>query len=60
MAAAGATTQEAEYLGRYATVMDTEMLAIALAFEAGQNRIALDSASQGAILNSFTNPRDFN
>lgn len=29
-AAAGATTAEAKYLGRYATVMDAEMLGIAL------------------------------
>ena len=44
---AGATTQNAEYLGRYATVIDTEMNEIALSLEAGNYRVALDS--QGAI-----------
>ena len=46
-AAAGATTTEAEYLGRYATVMDAEMLGIALSLEAHNFTVALDS--QGAM-----------
>ena len=33
-AAAGATTKEAEYLGRCATVMDEELLGISLSLEA--------------------------
>ena len=46
-AAAGATTQSAEYLGQYATVMDAEMLGIAISLETHRFAIALDS--QGAI-----------
>ena len=46
-AAAAASTISPEFLGRYATVMDAEMLAMAMSFEAGSSCVALDS--QGAI-----------
>lgn len=37
---AGANSMEAEYLGQYATVMDAEMLGIAISLEAGHTTIA--------------------
>ena len=57
-AAAGATTHSAEYvyLRRYATVMDAEMLGIALSLEARSFTVALDS--QAAITRATQLYRD--
>lgn len=44
---AAATRTHSVYLGRYGTVMDAEMLGIALAWESGKKMVALDS--QGTI-----------
>ena len=41
--AAGANTTSSEYLGRYAMVMDAEMLGIAISLEQGHETVALDS-----------------
>lgn len=46
-AAAAANRREATYFGKYATVMDAELLGICLCWEKGQKTVALDS--QGAI-----------
>ena len=47
--AVGAYTMESEYLGRYAMVMDAELLGICLSWGSGQKTVALDSHGQGAI-----------
>ena len=46
-AAAAVSITNAEYLGRYAIVMDTEILGICISWEKGHQVVALDS--QGAI-----------
>lgn len=60
-AAAGATTEVAEYLGHYATaaVADVEMVGLVLALEKGYTTVALAMDSQGVItkaLQLYTEP----
>ena len=59
-AAASANRASAQYLGRYATVMDPELLGICLSWEEGHNVAALDS--QGAVARAtqlFYDPRSW-
>ena len=48
---AAATITSGEYLGRYATVMDAEMLAVALGWELGDTLITDSQAAIGMIRN---------
>ena len=54
--AAAATITRAEYLGRYATVMDAEMLAIAMGWELGDTVITDSQAAIGRVKNLQTEP----
>ena len=54
---AAATITKAEYLGRYATVMDAEMLAIAMGWELGHTVITDSQAAIGVVMASPVSTR---
>ena len=54
---AAATITKAEYLGRYATVMDVEMLAIAMGWDLGHTVITDSQAAIGVVMASPVSTR---